>query len=169
LQGLGYKGEEVRRAVEIMRAVLRRTTVAGPGAVTGKKAGGSGARKTKTRAAAIPAAVAAPGAEAAGLEARIGALVAANREAEDFRRLLGVNRFNEVTWFNKEAFEETLNYASLFLLAEDEGALGQAFASAASAMGGRAACIAALHRALVKAEEASGYSLDSLIKALSEV
>ena len=45
-------------------------------------------------------------------------LVAENYETEDFRFLLGINVFNDVTWFNKEAFDVTLTYAPLFLALE---------------------------------------------------
>ncbi|MHB9294209.1 hypothetical protein Holit_03336 [Hollandina sp. SP2] len=54
------------------------------------------------------------------------ALVRENYHAPDFRRLLGVNQFEGITWFNKEAFEETLDYASLFLALESEAAFTRA-------------------------------------------
>jgi hypothetical protein len=164
LRGLGFNDEDVRRAVEIMKAVLCRTRAAtgsgGSAPLPGgpAKGGKAGARKTKSGGAAA-------GVE--GVEHWVAALISANYDAEDFRRLLGVNRFNEVTWFNKEALEHTLRYLSLFLLVEDEAALGPVFASAVG--GSRAVFIAAFARAVLKAEEASGYRLDELIKALSEV
>ncbi|MDR3116044.1 MAG: efflux RND transporter permease subunit, partial [Treponema sp.] len=54
------------------------------------------------------------------------ALVTENYRAEEVRRLLGVNRFEGITWFNKEAFEETLEYVSLFLALESEAAFVRA-------------------------------------------
>ncbi|MDR1986806.1 MAG: efflux RND transporter permease subunit [Treponema sp.] len=54
------------------------------------------------------------------------ALVTENYHVPDFRRLLGVNQFEGITWFNKEAFEETLDYASLFLALESEAAFTRA-------------------------------------------
>ncbi|MDR1324768.1 MAG: alpha-amylase [Treponema sp.] len=53
-------------------------------------------------------------------------IVLANYEAEDFRRLLKVNRFNDITWFNKEAFDCVLFYAPLFLLMETPDAFAPA-------------------------------------------
>jgi glycosidase len=50
------------------------------------------------------------------------ALLRAHAHDEDFRRLLGINRFEGIIWFNKEAFEETVDYASLFLALESEAA-----------------------------------------------
>jgi hypothetical protein len=163
-----------------MQAVLRRTRSAAGGSALlpggpakAGKAGKAGARKAKSGAAA---------GHTSGITGSVGsvehlasALIAANYDAEDFRRFLGVNHFNEVTWFNKEAFEETLRYSSLFLLAEDEA--GPVFASiginavgipADGAGDNRAALIAALGRALLRAEEASGYRLDGLLRILSE-
>lgn len=54
------------------------------------------------------------------------ALVTENYQAEDFRRLLGINQFQGITWFNKEAFEAALDYGSLFLALESEAAFVRA-------------------------------------------
>ncbi|MDR2629373.1 MAG: alpha-amylase [Spirochaetaceae bacterium] len=51
------------------------------------------------------------------------ALVLSNYTTEDFRKLLGVNLFEDTVWFNKEAFEEALFYGSLFLALEGDAAL----------------------------------------------
>ena len=37
---------------------------------------------------------------------------------EDFRRILGINLFDDALWFNKEGFEDVLFYSSLFFLME---------------------------------------------------
>jgi hypothetical protein len=66
---------------------------------------------------------------------------------------LGINRFEDVTWFNKESFEEALFWTSLFLLAGNSGE--------------QAACITAVRASLLKAEEVSGYRLDELLGALT--
>ncbi|MDR1444039.1 MAG: alpha-amylase [Treponema sp.] len=167
LQDLGLNGDEVRRVVEIMTAVLRRTGgLTGAAKGTGSPAGGDSsggpakAGKTKPGKAGTRKS-GGTGIAADAVEPWAAALLAANYDAEDFRRLLGVNRFNDATWFNKEAFEETLRYSSLFLLAEDAAALGTASAA------DRAAFITALNRAMLKAEQASGYRLDKLIQILS--
>jgi glycosidase len=45
-----------------------------------------------------------------------------NYHEEDFRQLLGVNVFNDVVWFNKEAFDVVAVYAPLFLSLESDAA-----------------------------------------------
>jgi hypothetical protein len=82
------------------------------------------------------------------------ALILENYDADDFRMALGINRFEDVTWFNKESFEETLFWVSLFLLADSSG-------------GEQAARISAISARLRKAEEGSGFRLDELLGALT--
>ena len=108
-------------------------------------------------------------------------IVLANYDAEDFRRLLKVNRFNDITWFNKEAFECVLFYAPLFLLVET----ADAFAPAASAPAGvktsakprhaanlsgfeRANAIEQIAEAFHASSAKSGYRFDTLIELLSD-
>jgi predicted 3-demethylubiquinone-9 3-methyltransferase (glyoxalase superfamily) len=50
-------------------------------------------------------------------------LILENYNTEDFRRLLGVNFFEDTIWFNKEAFEEAFFYVPLFLVLESDAAL----------------------------------------------
>jgi glycosidase len=70
-------------------------------------------------------------------------------DSEDFRRLTGVNEWEGVIWFNKEAFEEVLFYTA-------------AVAAAYADMDTISAMIAELYGA----EQKSGYKLFELIKAL---
>jgi hypothetical protein len=147
LRVLGIQDHRSRQAVEIMKALLGRTRAPIPG------------RKESGRLAE-PAAHLSPAAGSASAWAA--AFIADNYDTEDFRRLLGINRFNDVTWFNKEAFEEALFYSSLFLYAEDQAVLGPAFA------GGKDGLIAEFDRVLIRAEKASGYQLDGFIRALAE-
>jgi septal ring-binding cell division protein DamX len=162
-RGLGFKDGESWRTVEIMKALLGRTCVmADMGAAdTETKPAKAGKTKTKKTAKARPAGKTAAIPERAGAAAA--ALIAENYQAGDFRQILGVNRFNDITWFNKEAFEESLFYLSCFLLTENESSFGPAFAGGTE----RAALIAEFDRVMLKAEESSGYRLDELIKALS--
>jgi hypothetical protein len=97
------------------------------------------------------------------------AIVSDNYDADDFRRLLGVNHFEDVTWFNKEAFEATVACARLFLLPESAAAFGgeSAVAAADGSWAKRAGMITAVVKSLIKAEAASGYRLDILIEVLS--
>jgi len=162
------KSDEAWRVVEIIKAVLKRT---GPVAVPAKGI----AKATKSGAKAITAAKSAtaaqPGVTAKSAVAEKSAtsekstlelsvktwaatLIAENYQAEDFRRLLGVNHFNDVTWFNKEAFEEALLYIPLFSLFET----GEE----------KSETIAVITEQFRKAEAASGYKLDALIEALTE-
>jgi hypothetical protein len=118
------------------------------------------------------------------------ALVVENYDTEDFRRLLGVNLFDDVTWFNKEAFGEVISYAPLFLVLES----GEAFKEAPASKPGKTAAkttkaaakpladpamaseawiarvenIAVLTEKFRRAETESGYRLDKLLEALSE-
>jgi glycosidase len=122
-------------------------------------------------------------------------LILANYHTEDFRKLLGVNLFEDTVWFNKEAFEEALFYGSLFLALEGEAALegvrrpgsGPAGGKTAPAPAGKAQKtaptapgttdprwhirlerIARLTDRIERAEKASGYKLERLIELLSE-
>jgi hypothetical protein len=152
-RALGFDGEETRRAVEIMEALLVRTGAAKP--VQAKST-----RKTSAASAASAA---------GSVKAWVTAFLAANYEADDFRRLLKVNRFDDITWFNKEAFEEVLYYAFLFLLGEDDAVFDAAFGSAAPrSTAQRTAFIAELVRHIHQAEKKSGYRLDELVKILSK-
>jgi glycosidase len=84
------------------------------------------------------------------------AIITENYKAEDFRALLGINRYQDVIWFNKEGFEESLFYAGLFCLTESGGHWLK-----------QAELIAGLEAVLKQAEEASEYKLEGLIEALS--
>ncbi|MDR0760329.1 MAG: alpha-amylase [Treponema sp.] len=106
------------------------------------------------------------------------ALILENYAEEDFRRILGVNLFDDVTWFNKEAFDETLFYAPFFLILEDNGALGEAAGSEktvtaeavkdTTAWAAWVETLGALAEKFRQAGEKSGYRLDKLLEALAE-
>jgi hypothetical protein len=103
-----------------------------------------------------------------------------NYQADDFRQLLQVNRFNDTTWFNKEAFERVLFYVPLFLLTENASAFTEAACEGTEPA--RKVKLASqkkegvlLHETIekvaesfYKAELASGYRFDTLIEVLSE-
>jgi hypothetical protein len=118
-------------------------------------------------------------------------IIAENYQKEDFRQLLGVNVFDDVTWFNKERFDFALMYASLFMAFENENAFtvqpaGQtkgktksdgkiaaskdgkktAAQTAESAWIARLTFIMDVREKLRRAEEKSAYRLDKLIEAL---
>jgi hypothetical protein len=121
------------------------------------------------------------------------AIIEENYQDEDFRKALGINFFDDVTWFNKEGFEEALFYGSLFFLLENNGAFEEysggkkksakpgtvkklkAVESAGPDRAGkapiprpdRAVMIAVLSDVLARAEKASGYRLDGLLDRLA--
>ncbi|MDR0377433.1 MAG: alpha-amylase [Spirochaetaceae bacterium] len=100
------------------------------------------------------------------------ALIAENYEQEDFRRILGVNRFDDVTWFKKEAFDEALFYAPFFLIHEaaDEAGAAEAHGKNADLIGwiDWLETIAAVTEHFQQAEAVSGYRLDKLLEAVSK-
>jgi hypothetical protein len=126
LGGLGIERETLWRGLEIMKALLSRV----PG----------------TKASAAAKAAGAVSAQAAAQT-----LLLDNYDKDDFRRILGVNVFDDVTWFNKESFEEALSFGSLFAAVET----------------GDFALIKKIDAELRRAEAKSGYDLTRFIEALA--
>jgi hypothetical protein len=126
------------------------------------------------------------GPKTASLAMDASTLVAENYEMEDFRFLLGVNVFNDVTWFNKEAFDITLTYAPLFLALETEDAFKAVKPAKKSSKAGsgptapatdtalaaawqkRLKAIAGVSAQFGAARDESGYRLDKLIEGLEK-
>jgi glycosidase len=77
---------------------------------------------------------------------------------EDFRRILGINIFDDVAWYNKEGFEDALFYSSLFFMVESSVNLP---------IEERIDRIAKIYDVLSKAEEKSEYRFDTLIDTLT--
>jgi hypothetical protein len=148
-ENTGINHEEARRAAEIALALLART---GPAV---SESGLKPDHKSDSRQ--VPKT---PGAIAA-------AIILENYETPDFVKILGVNRFDDVTWFNKEAFEETLFLAPFFLSLDTPCAFGKETESDKERLN-RVKTIAAVTEAFRLAEEASGYRFDELSRALSE-
>jgi hypothetical protein len=141
---LGLDGESAWHAVEIMKAVLSR----------------GGKRRELTAQAVVAKPVAArPDKDAPDVKAAekrsaqdlVRQIILDNYDDDDFRRILGINVFDDVTWFNKEAFEQVLHYGSVYAAMEN----------------GDAALIKDAAAELQKAEKRSGYRLDALVEALS--
>jgi glycosidase len=87
----------------------------------------------------------------------------------DFRRLLGINVFEDITWFNKEGFTDILFYGSLFLALENDSAFQQAASKTSDpriTWNERLDRIGAVTEALSQAEASAEYHLDELINAL---
>ncbi|MDR2617800.1 MAG: alpha-amylase [Treponema sp.] len=140
---LGVPENEARRMADLARAVLARTCAEDPGIYR----------------------------SASGAQELAAALILENYEADDFRRILGVNRFNEATWFIKEAFEETVSHAALFLFPESGAAFGlkkEHTAESAKNWRNRISVIAETAECLFRAEEESGFKLDELAGTLAK-
>jgi len=138
----GASDDEMWRTVEISQAVLHRTTLC-------QIADYAGTFDAKRFAATI---------------------IEKNYLSDDFRSLIGINCFDDVTWFNKEAFESALFYGKLFFTLEGDSA----FASGETASRSkplpwleRVERIAEITEALEKAEAGSGYQLNNLTQLLT--
>jgi glycosidase len=91
---LGLDEAAARRGAGLARAALARSFAAGS---RGEGKGGEG-----------------QGSVSAEEDARL--IMLENYGNDEFRNLLGVNRFDDITWFNKECFEDALFYGCLFML-----------------------------------------------------
>jgi hypothetical protein len=78
----------------------------------------------------------------------------------DFRRILGINIFEDVVWFNKEGFEDALFYTSLFFMVEG---------SVKISMEERIDRIVKIYDVLIKAKEKSNYRFDNLLEYLVSI
>jgi hypothetical protein len=134
-QSRGINREEARQVMELIKAVLCRTA---PRPVPDRPV-----QKTADSLAL--------------------AIFIDNYDAEDFRRLLGINRYDDITWYNKEKFADALFYGSFFLLLEDDAAFGKSAPSWTE----RAALITGVRNTLINADKTSGYKLDLLLAALT--
>jgi hypothetical protein len=85
-------------------------------------------------------------------------IIEENYTDNDFRRILGINIFDDVAWFNKEGFEDALFYSSLFFMLDDTVDIP---------VEERLTRIASIYEVLTKAEKKSGYRLDTLIDSLA--
>jgi len=85
-------------------------------------------------------------------------IIEENYLKEDFRRILGINLFNDVLWFNKEGFDNALFYSSLFCIVDG---------SIKTPISERIDLIAGIYDALIKAEEKSKYRFDNLLDILT--
>jgi hypothetical protein len=138
-ESAGVPYAEARKAAEIAIVLLART-------------GSSVPESCKT--AKTPSAIAA-------------ALILENYNESDFRKILAVNRFEDVTWFNKEAFEESLLMASFLLCVETPQAFGKESETLAAKQK-RTETITEAVEAFRVAEKASGYKLEELLGALAK-
>jgi hypothetical protein len=125
LQSYGANAEEARRITGIMRAFLRRIPVKAPYMASNEK-------EFNPRHFASW-------------------LIEENYSTDDFRTLLGINRFDDASWFNKEGFEAALFYGGLFAAVET----------------GMADRVTRAREIFLQAEAGSGYRLDRFIDLLA--
>jgi hypothetical protein len=137
----GVEASQAGRLVELSKAVIRRQFIEAAEAKSEKpKAKSKAAPKQKAAFAAAPAIPKTPF-----------DLILQNYEAADFRSSIGVNIYDGTIWFNKELFDETLEYAAKF-----------------AALTAPAEKIKAFTAALHKAETKSAYKLDELLSELGK-
>jgi hypothetical protein len=94
------------------------------------------------------------------------AMILENYDTDDFRQLFGVNRFDGVTWLNKEALDEVLYWMPRFMLPESAAAFGTIGNDSPADVQKRAKFILSIIDILKKAEKSSGYRIDGLLEAL---
>jgi hypothetical protein len=87
-------------------------------------------------------------------------IIEENYQNEDFRRILGINIFDDVAWFNKEGFEAALFYSSLFFLVGSDTFVKRPISE-------RIERISKIYEVLIKAEKKSEYRFDNLIDILT--
>ncbi|MCL2831984.1 MAG: alpha-amylase family glycosyl hydrolase [Treponema sp.] len=164
--GLGMEKEEAHRIGEIAKAVLVRTkspdhivnetpqkpALSGRPAVSGKP----GASK---RTAAAKTAI--------DMDKLAAALILENSGEQDFIDLLGINRYDGVTWFNKELFEDVLYWAQRFLIPETANIMGRPGQTTAD-IRLRAKLIKEFVSCVKKAEAVSDYKLNQLVDVLTQ-
>jgi hypothetical protein len=76
--------------------------------------------------------------------------------------MLGINVFDDITWFNKESLDRALNYAPLFLFLEAPEALGLPDRKTQLKL------LKDVPAEIAQAEAVSEYRLDKLTEALAE-
>jgi glycosidase len=145
----GANDDEVWRLGEICKAVLRRT----------------GADNATNVGAVISDTIVNKKTSAFDAGRFAASLFINNHSRDDFRRLIGVNIFNDVTWFNKEAFESALFYGKLFFVLETDSAYPHPCTERTRPE--RTARIAEVTEAMKNAEIDCGYRLDNFIQLLS--
>jgi glycosidase len=99
-------------------------------------------------------------------------IIEKNSLHDDFRCLIGVNSFNDISWFNKESFESLLFYGTLLFVLENDSAYsagdaGKAEVGKPLTWLERVSRIADIASALETAKVGSGYQLENLIQLLA--
>ena len=144
----GASWEESGRIVDIVRALLNRAGYWSVDSIARNK-------WPKHDSSKSDSSVTGTSHDAVGVASLI---IEANYNEDDFRRILGINFFDDAVWFNKEGFDATIFYSSLIFMVG-----GSSEISAEE----RLNLIAGIYEALVKAEEKSEYRFDILLDNLA--
>ncbi|MCL2214313.1 MAG: alpha-amylase family glycosyl hydrolase [Treponema sp.] len=137
--GCGASDLEARRITDIIRAVLSRAV-----SHSDRKAPQLAA-VWKQYNSGDPAAFAAM-------------VIEKNYNNDDFKRILGINLFDDAVWFNKEGFEDALFYTACFFMID--WTLG-------IPMDEKYNCITGTYDVLMKAKAKSNYRFDTLLNTLT--
>jgi hypothetical protein len=150
-RAFGASDDEVWRLGEISKAALRRTAPQNISDYAPPSKDGANASASK---------------DADTFVARRFAetIIEKNYLQDDFRNLMGINSFNDISWFNKESFESLLFYGTLFFVLENDSAYS---GDKARVWLERAARIAEIAESLEKAKTGSGYQLELLMQLLA--
>jgi hypothetical protein len=84
--------------------------------------------------------------------------------SSEYKDVLGLNQFDNTIWFNKECFDDTLFYASLFVVLEN----ADAFKAAKTVRLHRIKATAETVKLLKAAEKKAGYKLEELKKLVGK-
>jgi len=136
LNGFGIDGSITWNVVEIMKTVLTRTGTSVEEPVSKEKAEPAAKEKMTAKKSARDIAQ---------------TIMLENYSAADFRNILGINVFDDVTWYNKEAFDRVLLFAPVFAALEN----------------GDFALVKNIAAEFRKAEAKAGYKLGALIEGLN--
>ena len=84
-------------------------------------------------------------------------IIEENYNEEDFKRILGINLYDDAVWFNKEGFDDALFYTACFIMTD--------FSSGVS-VDEQVKRISGVFDVLVKAEDKSEYRFDKMLDNL---
>jgi len=129
--------QEAWRITDIIRAVLCRS-----GSLSGRK---TSQTAWKQILSGDPAAVAAK-------------VIENNYNDDDFKRILGINLFDDAVWFNKEGFEDALFYSLCFFIID--GSLD-------ISVNEKYNCVSSIYNVLTKAKNKSEFRFDTLLDIIT--
>ena len=88
---------------------------------------------------------------------------------DDFQVYIGMNRYNEIVWFNKEAFEDIVWWLYVIAIVEIQAAAEQSKRKSTARVAEQINACYAVIQALLAAEAQSEYQIDRLLKAAGTI